>query len=242
MSLNFGQSLFPSRNNFITSYDYFDVAEGIAYSVYYGATNVTTTLTNKVSTTKSGMIHNNGSQTTVANDDAYDQTHDIDFDIVFNQPKNIKGDILAVVPFGVNIFGTGTSATYTIKATLDIFHYDGSTETQLGSTITSEEAQSGSLSQGGVFSHTTTLKVNQATIKHFKSGETLRFTIKLFVQHGASGNRTIIMGVGCDPANRTDADIAILAGNDTEHQVIITNDTTQLSFHVPFKLSTSTIG
>jgi len=237
MSLNFGQNLFPQRGEIITSYDYFDIANGVGYDIYYGFSNAGTTGTGTISTIYSGMIHKNGARAETF-ETSYVELLDTDFDITFNNPKNIKGDILIQVPFGVNRRSVQSQSVHIMKAEVSVFHYDGSSETQMGSTATSELISFNTTDINHIVSHISTVKVTQSTVKHFKPGETLRFTIKVFVKDTNSSGiaAEFVGGIGCDPQNRTDAKIELEVNNDTELQVI-TNKPTQLAFHVPFKLN-----
>ncbi len=220
--------LFPPKGELV-NYDYVDYSNGTGYDIYYGFSNAGITGTITESGFYSGMIHKNGAEITLTNQDTYYELLDVDFDITFNIPKDIKGDILIQIPFGIN---AQTDGTYFIKTTCSVYHYDSTTPTPMGSTTTSEEVRK-AISIGEIGSHITTLKVTQATVKHFKKGETLRFTIKVYAQ-AQIDNERVIGGVGCDPQNRSDVDIDLLANDDTEDQVIETNKPTQIAFHVPF--------
>ncbi len=215
------------------TYNYSDIAEGRGYVVYYGASSETTTFVSPV-TIYSGMTHRCGADVNVANDDDYDELIDIDFDIIFNMPQNIKGDILIQLPFGFQRTGAGDANNADYKATASVYHYDGTTETQLGSTATTEILNITGMVQGDIESHISTIKVNQSSVQHFKKGETLRFTLKVYLKHASAGALTFIGGVGCDPLNRTDDVIALTSNSTQETQVIETNEPTRLEFHVPF--------
>ena len=238
MSLNFGQNLFPPRRELLTNYDYFDVSNGVGYDIYYGFSMAGTLGT---STTKiySGMIHTNGTIVEIPDTGTYTELLDKDFDVTFNLPKNIKGDILATIPYGMKCKAGGGARNVFLKATMSIFHYDGSTETQMGTTSTSEiiTTSDGEIAYNELIGNITPFKVNQSTIKHFKKGETIRFTIKIFGKHSGSGTaRDFLGGIGNDPQNTTDATIYVEAGAPTETQIIATNKPTITEFHIPFVL------
>ena len=231
MSLNFGQSLFPPRGEFSINYDYFDVSNGTGYDIYYGFNNAGTLGISTINTLSSGMIHKNGSDISLTLAGTYYELLDVNFDIIFNLPKRIKGNFLANIPFGVELHN-GTTANVIYKCELLVYHYNGSSETQLGSTGTSELIFT-SMSRDAEQSHITSIKVNLPTIRHFKKGETLRFTIKVYVKSTTTGE-IMMGGIGCDPQNRTDTKIELEANDNQELQIIETNEPTQLSFHVPF--------
>ncbi len=224
--------LFPPRNELV-NYDYFDIANGVGVDIYYGFSMAGTPGT---STTiiSSGMIHTTGDFVAVTNAGTYQEVFTIDFEIIFNMPKNIKGDILAQIPFGV--IADGNISPLNFKSTLSVYHYDGSSATQMGSTVSSELREE-NVVQFEINSHLTMLKVNQATVKHFKKGEILRFTIKVYGKHTAgAGNQDVRGGVGNDPIDRTDAKIELDTATSTELQIIETNKPTKMEFHVPFVL------
>ena len=220
--------LFPPRRELV-NYDYFDISNGVGYDIYYGFSNAGTLGTSTVSNVYSGMIHKSGIGVDVAVG-AYTELLSVDFEIIFNMPKNIKGDILAQIPFGVK--AVDDSGLAHMKATCSVYHFDGSTPTQMGATATSEILKDINFQIGDLTSHISTLKINQATIKHFKKGEILRFTIKISAKHDQGSVNEMIGGVGCDPQNRTDA-LILLEGAGGQ-QIINTNEPTQMAFHVPF--------
>ncbi len=232
MSLPFA-SLFPSRPEFFQNFDFFDIANGVGYDVYFGLSNAGITATSTISSNYSGMPHKNpAAVVNVGIGSTFVELVDFDWDITFNLPKTIKGDILVQVPFGII---TGGATTYTMKCTADIYHFDGvATETQIGSTATSEILQE-AVGGATIKSHITTLKVNAATAVHFKRGETLRFSLKVLAWHANGGSaQNLLGGFGCNPQNSTDSKIELLVNDQTETQIITTNQPTQMAFHVPF--------
>jgi hypothetical protein len=219
----------------IVSYNWSDIRDGTGYAVFYGSSMNGTTYVSP-NTFYSGMIHKNGGALTLTVEDTYYQGLDVDFDIIFNRPKLVFGDILVSVPFG--IYNPGAiSHDFLIKATLDVYHYDGSTETQIGSTATSEEVEAIDLALNEELSHITTFKVNASSVVNFKVGETLRCTIKVYAQCTDASGWVIATGIGCDPMNRTDVNLNLstVASDYYEHQVIETNNPTQLKIQVPFR-------
>jgi hypothetical protein len=219
----------------LVSYNWEDIRDGTGYAVFYGGSCAGTTLTSP-NIFYSGMIHKNGTETTLTNADTYYECLDVNFDITFNRPMTVFGNILTTVPFGIK--NTSVSdVVFVMKATLLVYHYDGVTETQIGATQTSEEPAKNMVANA-LLSHITTLKTSITSVVNFKRGETLRFTIKVYAKCEAAG-KSVIAGVGCDPMNRTDAIIYLLdAGGAYEYdevQVIETNDPTQLKLQVPFR-------
>ncbi|MFA5037480.1 MAG: hypothetical protein WC479_09940 [Candidatus Izemoplasmatales bacterium] len=213
------------------SYDWSDVRDGTGYAVFYGGSMNGTTYTSP-NAFYSGMIHKNGIDKTLAVQSTYYNLLDFDWDIIFNIPKDVYGDILVSVPFGF-YFLTGDGDTMGQYAECLVYHYDGTTETQIGSTATSETIQKANVLNHETFSHMTTFKINASTVQHFKAGETLRITIKTYAINASAANTHVIGGIGCNPINTTDKAISISTTD--QYQVIITNDPTQLKFQVPFK-------
>lgn len=235
MPLNFG-NLFPPSPVFV-NYDWVDIANGLGYETYYGY-NAGGTVGTSPRQIYSGIRHYNGTKLVSPAIDVFVEALDVDFDITFNTPKNIKGDILLQLPFGVvcTSNSAGNKESW-IRAISAAYHYDGATETIISGVGTSEAIYTVSHAANIIVSHITTLKLNVATMKHFKKGETLRITIQVYIKHSQNA-ASYIGGVGCDPQNRSDVEIIMSSGSkaDDEWQVINTDEPTRLEIHVPFKL------
>lgn len=233
MGLNFGQNLFPPRGEFSISYDFFDIADGTGYATYYG------------------MMINNGSYTTTPNanvgsefiktyvdfDNVLAKEIDIDFDINFNTPKNIKGDIIVNVPIGVTTTST-TQVDATYQAVVKAYHYNGTTETQLGSTATSTLYSVKNMESDITLkrqSSNAVLKISVPKTTHFRAGEILRITVEgWFNRVSGSASQG---GIAHDPTNRNDKiEENDAAGTDGRLQVFEDEDSKRLSINVPFKL------
>ena len=219
----------------LVSYNYFDIASGVGYEIFFGTSNDGTTriVTEKV---YSGMIHKNGAEVALALQNTEYEVFDIDFDIKFNKPRNIKGFIMMQIPFGLSNKDFGTVG-FTYKITGQAFHVtSGGSETQIGSDVTGEYINIAALGVGNPSSHTSTLAIDgSASVTHFKPDETLRFTIKMTAKTDSGANKKIIGGMGCDPQNRSDfkheLDSNVAAD---EAQTIETDKPSRMEFHVPF--------
>ena len=92
-------TLFP-RARELVNYDYFDIAEGVGYVIYHGLMGDNGKYL--ISTTSSLFSEE---ICTVLPDESIPQTatkkFDLDFDLTFNRPKNIKGVISANIPLGM---------------------------------------------------------------------------------------------------------------------------------------------
>lgn len=174
--INFPQQINPS----ISSYDFFDVAEGTAYINLYGCAaknTITTTyfFTNNNSLYTSSIDALGGTELNGAN---------LDFDFTFNKTKKFEGNVIIRIPIGIYT-QTGTM-TATITATL--IHYDGSTETTISATQTATETVTGN----GIIRSITLIMPLTGT-QTFKAGETIRLTITGSVSGGSgSQSRTIL--------------------------------------------------
>lgn len=120
-------------------------------------------------------------------------TADYDFDIVLTRNLRVGGECVINIPYKfTNVSGGQTDATCLLTVT--VRHWDGSTETDLGSETTLAALTvitSLSLSAG-----IATIRLN-VTEKQFKIGDTLRLTIV----HGETTGAEEI-AIGHDPAGR----------------------------------------
>jgi hypothetical protein len=224
------QEVYRKSPEEVISYDWADVRDGTGYAVFYGGNMAGTTYTSP-NTFYSGLLTKNGETVTCAPANTYVLALDFDWDIIFNNPKDIFGDILTSIPFGIKVV-SATTDIFTFYTDLLVYHYDGVTETQIGSTATSEVIQQSNSEAGDIISSISTLKVNASTVKHFKEGDILRFTMKLYVKC-SEVNKTAIGGIGCDPMNRSDDLLPTTVP--AVYQVIKTNYPTQLKFQIPFR-------
>ena len=241
MSLNFGQNLFPARGELLTNFDYFDVAEGIGYNVYYGARGDNGEyIVVPTSTTYSEQLK------TILTDQSVATTatryFELKFDITFNLPRNIKGICLVNVPIGIAAYDNN-NYSFDYYCIVKAVHYDGSTETVLatGTSLTASE----SIQQDGrsYYSFTALLKPNISTLKHFKKGETLRFIVEGWYKCNEGSAQQAHLAIGHDPKNREDkgGDIHgatgvgyIVLANEPNSGGTLSYIPTQMAFHVPY--------
>lgn len=224
-------NIYRERRPFI-NFDYFDIITGRGYQIFFGisAAGITGVLNNKI---YSGMIHKNGVKVTLAVQGTRYELYDFDFDIVFGTPRTIDGEIFIQIPFGIHMTTGDAGKTFEFSIDVEAFHVSTvPVETSLG-TATSELIRISGLGNGGFGDHMTMVRIDVAK-KHFKKDETLRFTMKGQVKPIDSTNHVAVGGVGCDPQNRSDFKIELNADDDSELQVITTDDPTRMEFHVPF--------
>ena len=168
-----------SAERAIASYSYTDIAEGTGVVAFYGAN----TDAGYILTTNSSL----GSRTAWIETTSSEILNE-DFDVTFNSPRVIKGTLLANIPVS---FATGNSKAAT--ATITVYHYDGTTETQLG-TATHTTAATTATQPDNL--QIICLETEIAKTK-FKKGETLRITVVTSVDSSGSTRYT-----GFDPKGR----------------------------------------
>ncbi|MHA1353755.1 MAG: hypothetical protein ACTSR1_01085 [Candidatus Heimdallarchaeota archaeon] len=215
----------------LINYDYFDIANGVGYDVYYGARGTSgATLVTTVPTIYSEWLKSGIASGDIAN--SFTKLVDEDFDITFNTPKNIKGDLIINVPVGVQNL-ENNEADVTFYVTVTAKHYDGTTETELGSGQ-SVYFHAMNMDWWKLQSHTALIKINLSEVQHFKKGEILRFTIEAWFKNTAP-SEIFSAGIAHDPANRNDRFISgAYTGGTNFAQIIEDGQPTTLTFHVPF--------
>jgi hypothetical protein len=155
----------------ITSYDYFDLAEGTGIVAFYGfATGITGGTYEYLLTTNSSQF---SARKAYANH--LDDTT-LTFDVSFNQPKVLKGTAYIKIPFYFSL----NSKTTSFEVTL--YHYDGTTETAITSTIEGEDLVSSA--SGGEMQMLQEIIKLPITQTSFKSGDTLRLKIYTHTNDG----------------------------------------------------------
>jgi hypothetical protein len=183
-----------STEGVIASYNFQDIEEGTGVVIYNCAETMEESTRAYKLTTQSPYSNDpltSGSTSSTSNTKAVD----LDFDLTFNLPQNVKGTFMAQIPF---IMGHETTANYggTCYVIMKIIHYDGSTETELGS-VQSETLAAANLK---INSKTALIEETITAVKHFKKGETLRITLELWITASdSSGSQGAILH---DPAAR----------------------------------------
>lgn len=114
----------------IASYDFFDIAEGTGVVQFLGArvaVDATTANDVYILTTNSSLVSRSSGDDQKEKTDITDDNFSLDFDVTFNLPKIIEGTAILVLP---------CEASNDLNPTLTVYHYDGSTETEIVSAIT----------------------------------------------------------------------------------------------------------
>jgi hypothetical protein len=209
------KSFLRSGEGQVASYSWADIADGSGVVGFDGFVSVNSTTTayhinsNPLNTGARAIVTTNTSNTTAYNFDA----------LPFNTPRTIKGS--ASITFTHAVFGGASGAGKTNIVTIGVYHYDGTTETLLGSavspTVTSIE---------NVLVVATRQLVISLTQKSFKIGETLRIKVTMDWAGGA-GNYTHYFGT--DPLNR----------NSETYQSLTTtaaNNPSYFKINIPFRI------
>jgi len=175
-------------NNLIFNVDYFDYLSGAGYKKFYLAGLTTTTGTNQYILTADNTIVADSDNSTIGGNGT-----DLDFDIEFNNPATIAAaDALASFP---TVMSSGNADYFNV--TIKVIHYDGSTETELG-TVTCDSDDG-----DPTIKRRKTCKL-ALTRKFFAVGDILRVNITISSSQAAGTHYTYI-----DPSGHiTDTDAA----------------------------------
>lgn len=146
------------------NYDYIDILNGRAWEyLYAGKTTTHQLLTGFTYYSTPPITKGNTSST------SYSLLDTSNFDLEINNPHIMNGKLILTVSFGGEKSGTATGY---IKLNIEVFHYDGSTETSLGST---------DLTYSGLNAFNTRKSCSlDISSQRFKKGEYLRIKIKLY--------------------------------------------------------------
>jgi hypothetical protein len=214
----------PSESS-IASYDYTDIAEGTGVVVFQGvntqdnAVQDYSLITNTIYSTNKFTYGTSGPNA---------KAIDIDFDVTFNNPKNIKGIARGQVSWlqGDETVANKSGDSYAI---MKIRKYSGTTETEIASNTKSKSLVAADTTVNGT---TVMIEANISSVVHFKAGDILRVTIEIWGGSTVNGAVGTSLWLCHDPADRaiTQADLsqgAALTGNVT---------TSQLKIQIPFRL------
>ena len=146
---------FTTASPYVVSYSYNDIADGTGVQTLYGINYADSTGTSNTFLSQT-LIECNAVTSIVDNGTAtFDLTQ-------FITPRDITGTAYIECLLWVS----DHTSTYTFK----IYHYDGTTATQLGTATTKGIV-------GGVGAETQTVLVLPLTTKHFNKGDILRVTV-----------------------------------------------------------------
>lgn len=187
---------FVAFSNVLANYNFVDLASGTGYINFYAGKTVDLSLLSNF-TYYSDVIYTEGNNGTAA----YVLLMDIDFDVLLNRPLDIKGMGILNIPLEI-VVDAGTGKVSSLYATAILRKWDGSTETDIVSNDSSVLNATGIA--GTVVTRFAVKAVDlTAPLTHFKVGETLRVTVRLY---GKTSDGTGIMygRLAHDPKNRSD--------------------------------------
>ncbi len=211
------------RQRIIASFSYTDVAEGTGVIRFLGASSKDQT-TNDYFLSSATLASNDIN--TQASSSSDSEILDLDFDVIFNRPQNMKGIVKVQIPLGGRTT-SGAPNSWTVYAIVKLRKFDGSTESDIASSQ-SEVVSGGGGSVNVKESKMVNLAIDASSaVTHFKKGDILRITVSINNNTVSGGTNT---GFGHDPKDRTD--VAATAGG-----IIADVDSTQFVVNIPFVLN-----
>jgi hypothetical protein len=209
-----------SQEKFIATFDFTDVASGTGYEVYYPMVYeddinvlspnvlfsqvVTQEALNVTSTTETVQL-------------------DVDYDILFNLPRVIKGKLLANIPMGVE---ANSGDTYNWWVHVYVRKWDGTTETAIADT--QGKRFLGQVLTTSTFKHFMNAIEVDCPQTNFAKGESLRVTITM-TGYSTAGDFNVFFGN--DPLDRDTID-----GEDTDWSNSSPTVPSTTKILVPYKL------
>lgn len=221
----------PRPQPAIASYDFVDIADKTGYIIFNAgkAGSATSVLFNQTFFSNP-KLNSNGSST---GDEALIFT--LDFDVVLNAPFIAKGKALAEIVH-YHAKGSGYGGNFKSKVRFKIVHYDGSTETVLGTSGFSDELNS----TGSTSFNLKRVEFLRAdlTTKKFKAGDTLRFKVEGYRGDSSSSGSPFQWGIHFDPVDRDlVGNVEInLSGNDGTGQNTLEGGRRNTRAFIPFKI------
>lgn len=242
MTIKVEEQLFPQRQQILANYDYYDIAEGIGYQVYYGSKGdaqeyfVTPYPTYSEETQ---TIDFDANLTT-----SYVAKFDVDFDITYNYPKFIKGIALANVPIGMRYNSSIAHEGY-MYCVVRAYHYDGVTETLLATGTSRVVHDNLDTDNQYGLGQVALCKLDISAGRRFKRGETLRFNVRVFYKDADGPSSDWDIAFGHDPEGRDNWD-GIMGPPDIDGWPVMFNSSsggsgdypipTKLKFYVPYRI------
>lgn len=178
----------------VASYSYTDIATGLGYQTFYLAATRETTNIEYLTTDKAFYSDPESIGTDNLVTSGFEKVQDVDFDTnVFNSPRTVKGTAIMNVASSLRTL-TAYKARYLI---INVIHFDGTTETNIGSVQTITKEQSGT---SGTWKYYEALQI-PLTETLFKKGDILRINIQYWLKSGNSNGGTQIYFQPTDNTN-----------------------------------------
>ena len=221
---------YQSQESAIATYDYYDIASGLGYRVFYGG-NLADGSVSGAWVLADNTFYSNKITTFVLMTEEPQKYADMRFEVQLNAPRDMKGDLLVCVPVGVGRCTGDTGDIATINVSGAVYHFDGTTETNLGSFRSTNLV----VADANPKTYNYQVLSNKVPIArtHFKPGDKLRVQIEGWSV--MTGDHSRYMGIGHDPKNRPDPNVAD-KGLTIWDNVNTTYGPTDLQVHVPFIL------
>ncbi len=243
MALPFGQTLFPTRPELIETFDAKDIANGTGYELFYGAKG-----DNGEYLATPILLYSEEISSFLRDESipiALTQKFDLDFDILFNTTRTVKGKIFANIPIGM-ASNISVNRDMEYSEICKAYHVAADTTETLLATGTSRTVDAPNLNLGGT-SFNSIMAVcimDVSTAKLFKIGETLRITVEGWFKSNEAGAEQAHVMIGHDPQNREfksglrggDVSGEIELANEVRNGGTVTFQETQMTFQVPFKI------
>lgn len=225
----------------LASFDFVDIASGTGYETYFGikgdaAEHVMTPI--QIDSEEIASFIQDQSITL-----SFVKLFDLDFDIKFNLPRNIKGKLYASIPIGMAAT-TSETDTFVYYASAIAKHFDGSTETTLA-TGTSREVTDALATGAKAFTSMNAFCIcDITTLRHFKKDETLRVTVEGYFKTTEGAPTPAHVIIGHDPKNKNfkggsspeNINAEIELANEVTGGGSVIYTPTQMAFQVPFRV------
>lgn len=221
---------FQSQQEAIASYSWTDLSSGKGYRTFYGGYALpagyflSTTALN--SGNQTAATHEGITTISSALTGAWAKKININFDTTFDTPQTINGDCFINCTIGL-AGTTGTDAYGDFYPLVSILKNG----VHLASGAATAQTMSLNAGTSNPNSGEQALKINIPET-FFAIGDVLRFTAEVWGYNG--GANTGLVGLAHDGSNRNDGIINAATGKTIEDA-----DSTQLTFHVPFKIDVS---
>lgn len=206
----------------IASYSWTDIAEATGYVTYYGFAHIESPSVGGADATtyalgQTAMYTEEESSAAVTSSESYTKLLDIDFDVTFNMPQNLKGKARFNYTVGADATGTANTAG-SVQCYIKIRKVRDGTESEVADAVGDAFVFP---AQTETF-ETQNTEVNIDTVEHYKKGDILRITFEVWGKKGG-GQSARSVRLYYDPQNTTSP---LPTGSKT----------TVMSCHVPFDL------
>lgn len=211
---------FTTASPIVATFSFNDIASGEGFVTINGLATINDTTTSYGAGSNIIFSHPESTSSSAFSDLSFVEQLNLDFDTSkFNIPRTMDGTAFLNISFAAKAVGAGDCSAYCI---VKLFHFDGSTETQLGS---NQQTQTVTESRSSDDRSDTSALQFSITNQLFKVGDLLRITVGVW---GKVTGNTGIVKLYHDPKDTTPSE-------DTDAGVSLA-DSTKLELFVPFKI------